>query len=761
MLTDPQVRELYANGRFAPAEWAEWQKNYADFLEWVRAQSDAELSSPSSQECLWKARAITPVGPGESVNVAGAYTDPDVVGDLVALRKKIWPVDPTSRAEAIQEEGERILGLVRERHSKRQPYAKLWRAFAALLPSEFHCVFRYEAHVRAARLLLPEGADPGHVLIRARLREALGNEDGSMAEHVRRSTFCWWLHEQFDAISSGAAPITSVATSADRVSSPLTLWPYNKQFKGNSWPKNGLELYRRAIQECLPGIPRADLVEVLRSVPELSTHTPKALRIYIARIAGLGLLQTQGDTLRPTDAGESLLESDVPDVLVEKLIERVFPFGGLLRFLAGGQRATGEINKHLQTLYPNWTENMGPSQLTMWARHLDLMEPNTDGRYQLTPYGEGWEKRLPSVLPMAPAVATGGETPDPPEPQDTSGNGPPKEEEEKEWPSFEHLHRAFAEDPAAKAFVLEDRQLRTLHLAWHCNPRRRFVLLAGLSGTGKTAVIRQYARLYCQALDLPLDNHLAVVPVSPDWRDPTGMVGYLNALHAEPTFQAEPALRLVLRAASDSKNPYFLVLDEMNLARAEQYFAPFLSAMEQDQGRLHFHGHESPVNEVPPSVTWPKNLFIAGTVNMDETTHPFSDKVLDRAFTLEFWEVDLKTFFSRQVRRQPEVELVLTELHGILKPSRRHFGYRTAGEVLAFVAAAGDGISGDVRAELVDEAVFSKVLPRIRGEHSLEFEAMLQALRKLCAARDLPRSAAKVEQMEATLKTTGITRFWS
>ncbi|MCI0574560.1 MAG: ATP-binding protein, partial [Myxococcaceae bacterium] len=276
-----------------------------------------------------------------------------------------------------------------------------------------------------------------------------------------------------------------------------------------------------------------------------------------------------------------------------------------------------------------------------------------------------------------------------------------------------------------------------------------------------TAVVRQYARLYCQALGLSVDEHVAVVPVSPDWRDPTGLVGYLNALHEEPTFQAEPALRLVLRAARNPGHPYFLVLDEMNLARAEQYFAPFLSAMEQDNGRLHFHSHEGPVNDVPPSVAWPKNLFIAGTVNMDETTHPFSDKVLDRAFTLEFWDVDLKGFFSRQPQRQPDVEQALAEMHSTLEPSRRHFGYRTAGEVLAFVAAAGEDVAADLRAELLDQAVFSKVLPRVRGEQSAEFETMLQALRKLCAARDLHRSAAKVAQMEAALKTTGITRFWS
>ncbi len=81
--------------------------------------------------------------------------------------------------------------------------------------------------------------------------------------------------------------------------------------------------------------------------------------------------------------------------------------------------------------------------------------------------------------------------------------------------------------------------------------------------------------------------------------------------------------------------------------------------------------------------------------------------------------------------------------------------------MLAFVTAAGEDVPTDLRAELLDQAVFSKVLPRIRGEQSTEFEAMLLALRKLCEARDLHRSAAKVAQMEVALKTTGITRFWS
>ena len=75
--------------------------------------------------------------------------------------------------------------------------------------------------------------------------------------------------------------------------------------------------------------------------------------------------------------------------------------------------------------------------------------------------------------------------------------------------------------------------------------------------------------------------------VSPDWRDPTGILGYFNALHADPTYQPEPALRLVLAAVANPKKPFFLILDEMNLARVERYFAPFLSSMETGEALLH------------------------------------------------------------------------------------------------------------------------------------------------------------------------------
>jgi hypothetical protein len=304
--------------------------------------------------------------------------------------------------------------------------------------------------------------------------------------------------------------------------------------------------------------------------------------------------------------------------------------------------------------------------------------------------------------------------------------------------------------------VLDRSQLAALHLAWHSNEAKRFVLLSGLSGTGKTAIAKRYAEVYCALLGLDPKAHCQIVPVAPDWSDPTGLLGYYNPLHEDPTYQAEPATRLLVAAARNPSRPYFLILDEMNLARVERYFAPILSAMESGSDVV-LHSNEDEVNGIPPSIPWPRNLFIAGTVNMDETTHPFSDKVLDRAFTLEFWEVDLAGLFGKRKTRDADVEGVLLALHTVLRPIRRHFGYRTANEVLAFVEAGGELLEKRL---LIDQALFSKVLPRLRGERSGDLEEALGKALALCREHGLPRCEEKLISMQRTLQDTGITRFW-
>jgi 5-methylcytosine-specific restriction enzyme B len=177
------------------------------------------------------------------------------------------------------------------------------------------------------------------------------------------------------------------------------------------------------------------------------------------------------------------------------------------------------------------------------------------------------------------------------------------------------------------------------------------------------------------------------------------------------------------------------------------------------------------VNEVPPSILWPKNLFIAGTVNMDETTHPFSDKVLDRAFTFEFWDVDLVTYFDRRrqedarhVSQIDDVYIFLRELNDKLSEVRRHVGYRAAGEVLDLLcAAAAQELLPDDGAlwRLVDEAIYAKFLPRLRGHHSAGLSRALAIAMEACRNRTLDRCARKLQAMKNRLDDEGVTRFFA
>ena len=186
---------------------------------------------------------------------------------------------------------------------------------------------------------------------------------------------------------------------------------------------------------------------------------------------------------------------------------------------------------------------------------------------------------------------------------------------------------------------------------------------------------------------------------------------------------------------------------------------------------LHGHGTKLKIEgddseTVPARLEWPTNLFIAGTVNMDETTYPFSDKVLDRAFTFEFWDVDLEEFFKRRDGgvRDDERDLLLA-LHEVLKKVRRHFGYRTVEEVLNFVNQAPE----TKRTAYLDQAIFSKILPRIRGEKTVELETALMRALELCSGKKetdaeknkdlLPNSARKLRDMKQLLNDVGFTKF--
>jgi hypothetical protein len=145
---------------------------------------------------------------------------------------------------------------------------------------------------------------------------------------------------------------------------------------------------------------------------------------------------------------------------------------------------------------------------------------------------------------------------------------------------------------------------------------------------------------------------------------------------------------------------------------------------------------------------------------MDETTHPFSDKVLDRAFTMEFWEIDIDAFLVKNVDTQ--YHDVLRGLYHALLPAHCHFGYRVLKEIQLFLENAKTmGGGAELEQTLLDQAVFSKILPKIRGQHTPELEEALKVAEEICTQAHLTSCIRKIHHMRSRLHHQGMTRFWA
>ncbi|MGC4190600.1 MAG: hypothetical protein QM589_05100 [Thermomicrobiales bacterium] len=292
---------------------------------------------------------------------------------------------------------------------------------------------------------------------------------------------------------------------------------------------------------------------------------------------------------------------------------------------------------------------------------------------------------------------------------------------------------------------------------------------------------------------LALPNNL-FLSVRPDWRDSRALLGYHNPLLG--SYEWTEFLRFVLRAAENFRGPtddrvaWFVILDEMNLAHVEYYFADLLSVLESGRDAEGWTREAIRIErpepaedqddaDVPPAtVHLPPNLYIVGTVNMDETTHSFSPKVLDRAFTIELSEVDFTDYpptrtgdvpavigdderralldaFSRGGRfvgidkgetagivdAHPEIRTWLQALNTLLARSQMQFGYRVFDEIAAFVGAYKAVVPQASLEETFDLAVLMKVLPKFSGSVSRLERPLLQFL-AWCLNPDEPSHAA-------------------
>src|SRR5699024_10911433 len=164
-----------------------------------------------------------------------------------------------------------------------------------------------------------------------------------------------------------------------------------------------------------------------------------------------------------------------------------------------------------------------------------------------------------------------------------------------------------------------------------------FVILSGISGTGKTKMVQWFA----ESVGATEENgRFFLIPIRPDWNDGSDLLGYVDI---KGEFKEGPLTKVIKKAEKNPELPFFVLLDEMNLARVEYYFSDILSVMESRRWK---DGKVTSSNLLSKetagtNIKLSNNLYIIGTVNMDETTHPFSKKVLDRANTIEFNRVDL------------------------------------------------------------------------------------------------------------------------
>lgn len=302
-----------------------------------------------------------------------------------------------------------------------------------------------------------------------------------------------------------------------------------------------------------------------------------------------------------------------------------------------------------------------------------------------------------------------------------------------------------------------------------------FVLLTGLSGSGKTKIAQSFMKWICES-----EEQYKIIPVGADWTNREPLLGYPNGLNPiEYITPDSGALNIILEAAkSENQNkPYFLILDEMNLSHVERYFADFLSVMESDDRiNLYSGALRKDLNgkEIPNEIFWSKNLFIIGTVNIDETTYMFSPKVLDRANTIEFRvdETNIKSFFDlpskidlsvlvskgasmainfleisqdNLIEKDDEFSDILVKFFNELKKVGAEFGYRTAVEMLLLIKKL-NIISDISNNESVDIAVMQKLLPKLHGSRT-KIAKVLDALILLCLKKEQTFSIAKSDEV--------------
>jgi hypothetical protein len=441
-----------------------------------------------------------------------------------------------------------------------------------------------------------------------------------------------------------------------------------------------------------------------------------------------------------------------------------------VEYVALGDRAVAFAR--LVELYTDFAIKDGPFQNDHKPKNGYLWRFSIDGLRRLrAAVGEPWPAWAPVIEPL---IATGDGGP---------GRGFP----------LDRAVKMLIESIEARGVWYEPWQVAAYVTALRTKP---FVILAGVSGTGKSRLPREIARA--------TGSLHQTIAVRADWTDSADLLGYIDLQGA---FRPGKLLLAAEHAEQAPGQFHVCVLDEMNLARVEHYFPEVLSRLESRTLLPDGSFDNEPLVGVALSATdarWanirlPPNLAIVGTVNMDDSAHPFSRKVLDRAFTLEMSDFDLRSWehvageatstvwpilawqasenrLSDWARRPAMAEKIrglidlLVEVNEILQQAQLQIAYRTRDEIVQFVLHAGEikahFVTRDAHAvDPIDLALMMKILPRIIGGTGPVREVVIELLLFAAAKRAEPPKAESVRPESSTRGTpetlaTEIARAW-
>ena len=274
---------------------------------------------------------------------------------------------------------------------------------------------------------------------------------------------------------------------------------------------------------------------------------------------------------------------------------------------------------------------------------------------------------------------------------------------------------------------------------------KRFLLITGISGTGKTKI----AELWVKYLNCGKDRSIRI-SVGSNWNDNKKLLGFKNILFSDDNYEKTNLVNLLERANSNQKE-YIVILDEMNLSYVERYFADFLSALESFDN----------VIDLPDGTTvkWSDNVKVIGTVNVDETTYMFSPKVLDRANVIEMNGVKPSKYIDSVINSKEIYSSIKDNswfeeykemLDALYDATNRGFAYRTVDEMTKYISKNMTlfAESESDWKKYMDEQIFQKVLPKLHGNRS-EMEPILNKIMDcIYDSAEYPLTSEKINIMK-------------